>query len=129
MKPLRYAALARVSSREQEQEGYSLQVQVAAFEEYARETEGDLVRVISAPESAKASSARALFGELIAFAKDPKNRVNKLLFHRVDRLEVAQGGRRGLPIRVCKPEGISASTRRREAQQSKAAYLQKGGSA
>ena len=85
MRRLRYAALARVSSREQEQEGYSLQVQVTAFEDYARETGGDLVKVICAPESAKTSSARALFAELIVFAKEAKNRVDKLLFHRVDR--------------------------------------------
>ncbi len=81
----RLAALARVSSREQEQEGYSLDVQVAAFEEYARRTGGDLVKVVSVPESAKRSSARTAFRDLIAYAKDPKNRVNKLLFHRVDR--------------------------------------------
>lgn len=81
----RLAALARVSSREQEQEGYSLEVQVAAFEKFAENSGSELVHVIKCPESAKESAKRAAFGELLAYARNPRNRVDKLVFHKVDR--------------------------------------------
>ena len=84
-KPKRIAALGRVSSREQHQEGYSLEVQEKAIREYAEEQGAVLVKLFSAPESAKVSAKRVVFEEFLTFVKDPKNRIDKLVFHKVDR--------------------------------------------
>jgi predicted site-specific integrase-resolvase len=46
----RFVALARVSSREQEREGFSLDVQVEARERYTERSTGEIVKMIGSPK-------------------------------------------------------------------------------
>src|SRR5262245_52019510 len=81
----RYVALARVSSREQEREGFSLAVQEEALKRYATSTGGELVRLFRIAETASKTDERKTFKELIAFAKKNANSLDALLFYKVDR--------------------------------------------
>jgi len=54
----RFIALARVSSREQAREGFSLDVQEDAFREYAKKHGGRLVRLFRIAETATKSEER-----------------------------------------------------------------------
>ena len=70
MKPLkRYVALARVSSREQEREGFSLDIQVDALNAYALRNQGEIVRLFRIAETASKFDERKTFKELLAYAK------------------------------------------------------------
>ena len=75
---------ARVSSREQEQEGYSIQAQLKLLREYAAKkgyaTPTEFVDI----ESAK-NPGRKLFGEMVAFLKRSRN-CRVLLVEKTDRL-------------------------------------------
>jgi len=64
-----YIALARVSSREQEREGFSLAVQEDALRKYAESTGGEIIRMICIAETASKSDERKSFRELIVYAK------------------------------------------------------------
>ena len=66
----RYVALARVSSREQEREGFSLDVQVDALRQYAERNNGEIVRLFRIAETASKYDERSTFKELMAFAKE-----------------------------------------------------------
>lgn len=81
----RYVALARVSSREQEREGFSLAVQEEALRRYATNTGGEIVRLFRIAETASKRDERKTFKELIAFAKMKANSLDALLFYKVDR--------------------------------------------
>ena len=48
----RYVALARVSSREQEREGFSLDIQEDALRMYAVRNEGEIIRFFRIAETA-----------------------------------------------------------------------------
>jgi len=54
----RYVALARVSSREQEREGFSLDVQVDALSQYASRNNGEIVRFFRIAETASKHDER-----------------------------------------------------------------------
>lgn len=78
-------ALARVSSREQEREGFSLDVQEDALRKYADRTGGEIVRLFRIAETASKRDERKTFKELLAFAKANAQRLDGLLFYKVDR--------------------------------------------
>jgi site-specific DNA recombinase len=80
-----FVALARVSSREQEREGFSLAVQEDALRRYATSAGGDILRFFRLAETASKSDERKTFKELIAFAKQHAEELDGLLFYKVDR--------------------------------------------
>ncbi len=82
---LKYAALARVSSREQEREGFSLDVQEDALQRYAERQGGRIVRLYRIAESASKREERSVFRELLAYARDHAGELNGVLFYKVDR--------------------------------------------
>jgi site-specific DNA recombinase len=81
----RYVALARVSSREQEREGFSLDVQEDALRQYVERNNGQIVRFFRIAETASKHDERSTFKELMAFAKKNANKLDGLLFYKVDR--------------------------------------------
>ena len=80
-----FVALARVSSREQEREGFSLDVQESALQAYAARAGGDIVKLYRIAETASKSDERSTFKELIAYAKANSQQLSGLLFYKVDR--------------------------------------------
>jgi len=81
----RFVALARVSSREQEREGFSLDVQVDALRQYVERNNGEIVRLFRIAETASKKDERKSFKELLSFAKANAHRLDGLLFYKVDR--------------------------------------------
>ena len=59
-----FAALARVSSREQEREGFSLEVQEEGLKRYAAQAGGEIVKLFKIAETA--SKGRRVFQEILA---------------------------------------------------------------
>jgi site-specific DNA recombinase len=80
-----FAAMARVSSREQEREGFSLAVQEEAFQRYAIQAGGEIKRLFRIAETASKAEERKTFRELIAYAKKHAGELDGLLFYKVDR--------------------------------------------
>lgn len=80
-----FVALARVSSREQEREGFSLDVQVDALNRYAEMQGGTICRMFRIAETASKSDERKTFRELIAYAKKHCFELDGLLVYKVDR--------------------------------------------
>ncbi len=80
-----FVALARVSSREQEREGFSLAVQEDALKRYAASVGGEIVRLFRIAETASKSDERTAFRELVAYAKKHACELDGLLFYKVDR--------------------------------------------
>ena len=78
-----FAGLARVSSREQEREGFSLAVQEDALHRYAEREGGELVKLFKIAETASKSDERKTFRELIAYAKKHAAELSGILFYRV----------------------------------------------
>ncbi len=74
----------RVSSREQEETGYSLPSQEKLLSEYAERKEFRITKIFSVAESASGSKQRQVFGEMIAFME--ANKIPHLLCEKVDRL-------------------------------------------
>ena len=83
--PKRYVALARVSSREQEREGFSLDVQESALKAYAGRHGGQIVKLYRIAETASKTDERKTFKELLAYAKANADKLNGVLFYKVDR--------------------------------------------
>ena len=81
----RFVALARVSSREQEREGFSLDVQVEALERYAERNNGEIVKMCRIAETASKADERKTFKELIEYVKEHADEIDGLLFYKVDR--------------------------------------------
>ena len=80
-----FAALARVYSREQEREGFSLEVQEEALKRYAAQAGGEIVKFFKIAETASKGDERKTFRELIAYAKKNAAFLDGLLFYKVDR--------------------------------------------
>jgi site-specific DNA recombinase len=80
-----YVALARVSSREQEREGFSLEVQEEALRRYASGHDGEIARFFRIAETATKPEERRAFKELLAFARKNAHWLSGLLFFKVDR--------------------------------------------
>ena len=81
----RFVALARVSSREQEREGFSLEVQEQALRRYAMQAGGEIAKFFRIAETASKTDERKAFRELIAYAKKNAGFLDGLLFYKVDR--------------------------------------------
>lgn len=75
---------ARVSSREQEETGYSLDAQVKLLTEYALGKNLTVARTFRVSESASKSLVRKTLAEMLSYAE--KNGVNILLCEKIDRL-------------------------------------------
>jgi DNA invertase Pin-like site-specific DNA recombinase len=84
-KKKRFIALARVSSREQEREGFSLDVQVDALQKYAERHGGEIVRLWRIAETASKMDARTTFKEVVAYAKKNARQLDGFLVYEVDR--------------------------------------------
>jgi len=80
-----FVALARVSSREQEREGFSLEVQEEALRRYAKQAGGEIDKLFRIAETASKADERKSFRELIAYAKKNAAFLDGLLFYKVDR--------------------------------------------
>ncbi len=76
---------ARVSSKEQEREGFSIPAQIKLLKKYAAENGYEVVRVFEESESAK-TIGRSQFGQMIEFVKNAANRCNTILVEKTDRL-------------------------------------------
>lgn len=74
----------RVSSKEQEETGYSLPAQEKLLMEYANRKNLEVVKVFSVAESASGSKQRKIFSEMMEFMT--KKNINVLLCEKVDRL-------------------------------------------
>ena len=81
----RFVALARVSSREQEREGFSLEIQEDALKKYAEVNGGTIVKLFKIAETASKRDERTTFKEMIAYAKKHSLEIDALLFYKVDR--------------------------------------------
>ena len=75
---------ARVSSREQQQEGYSIEAQVKLLRSFAAQNGIEIVREFIDIESAKAAGRKA-FGEMLTFLERSKN-CRTVLVEKTDRL-------------------------------------------
>ena len=80
-----YLALARVSSREQEREGFSLEVQEEALKRYACRNGGEIIKLFRIAETATKPDERRTFRELLAYAKEHAAELAGVLFFKVDR--------------------------------------------
>jgi site-specific DNA recombinase len=80
-----FVALARVSSREQEREGFSLEVQEEALRRYALHAGGEIAKLFRIAETASKTDERKTFRELVAYAKKNAGLLDGLLFYKVDR--------------------------------------------
>ncbi len=80
-----FVALARVSSREQEREGFSLEVQEEALKRYATHAGGEIAKLFRIAETASKADERKTFRELVAYAKKNAGLLDGLLFYKVDR--------------------------------------------
>jgi site-specific DNA recombinase len=81
----RFVALARVSSREQEREGFSLDVQESALKAYADRAGGQIVKLYRIAETASKTDERKTFKELLRYVKENAATIDGLLFYKVDR--------------------------------------------
>lgn len=80
---LKAVIYARVSTKEQEETGYSLPAQGKMLNEYAERKEINVVKTFSVAESASGAKERKIFAEMIEFMK--KNKIPNLLCEKVDR--------------------------------------------
>lgn len=76
---------ARVSTREQAEEGYSLPAQEKLLSEYAEKKYFILIRNFSVPESASGKQERKLFNQLLEFIYEHKE-IKIVLCEKVDRI-------------------------------------------
>jgi DNA invertase Pin-like site-specific DNA recombinase len=75
---------ARVSTREQEETGYSLDAQIRLLEEYSQRKNIAVIKEFKVWETASLSSQRAKFKEMLAYME--KHDIQVLLCEKVDRL-------------------------------------------
>ena len=80
-----FVALARVSSREQEREGFSLEVQEDALCRYATSNGGAIVKFFRIAETATKPQERRTFKELLEYAQKNAAQLDGVLFFKVDR--------------------------------------------
>lgn len=85
MPDIKFVALARVSSREQEREGFSLEVQENALRAYAEKQGGTIDKMFRIAETASKRDQRKAFKELLVYAQKHAAKVSAVLFYKVDR--------------------------------------------
>lgn len=81
----KYLALARVSSEEQQREGFSLDIQEDALREWVAKDGGEIVKMYRVAETAHKSDKRTVFREMLAHARELSDTLDGLLFYKVDR--------------------------------------------
>ncbi len=79
------ALFIRVSSKEQEEEGYSMQAQEKSSTEFVRRHNLDVVRTWSVAETAKSADLRKAFKEFVQFVRSTPT-VTVMLFEKPDRM-------------------------------------------
>jgi len=75
---------ARVSTKEQAEEGYSLASQIKLLREYAEKQAINVVKEFIVPESASGHQERTTFKEMMGYCK--KSDINHILCEKVDRI-------------------------------------------
>jgi len=80
-----FVALARVSSREQEREGFSLEVQESALRNHATRQGGTIVKFYRIAETASKREERKAFKEMLAYVQEHAQELAGVLFYKVDR--------------------------------------------
>jgi DNA invertase Pin-like site-specific DNA recombinase len=80
-----YVALARVSSREQEREGFSLDVQEEALRRFAEQNGGTIVKMYRVAETASKAAERTVFNEMLEHCVKHAGKLAGLLVYKVDR--------------------------------------------
>lgn len=81
----KYMAWARVSGREQEREGFSLDVQIDGFKEFGRREKADIDPIFRIAETATRADERKEFKKMIRFAKQHAHEYDGILFYKIDR--------------------------------------------
>lgn len=76
---------ARVSTKEQAEEGYSLDAQLKLLRDYASRNNLKVIREFTVPESASGKQERKRFLEMLEYLSEHKN-IKNLLCEKVDRL-------------------------------------------
>ena len=74
----------RVSSKEQEETGYSLPAQEKLMQEYAERKSFEVTKIFSVAESASGAKQRKVFSEMMGYLE--KNKIDILLCEKVDRI-------------------------------------------
>ncbi|QDV30345.1 hypothetical protein Spb1_22740 [Planctopirus ephydatiae] len=81
----KYIGFVRVSSREQEREGFSLDVQEEALRKWAKQNGGEIIQMFRIAETASKRDKRKTFNEMLAYAKKHAHEVDGVLFYKIDR--------------------------------------------
>ncbi|MCK5475369.1 MAG: recombinase family protein, partial [Candidatus Pacebacteria bacterium] len=81
---MKSVSYCRVSSREQEETGYSLPAQNKLLKEYSERNKFKVTKTFSISESASGSKQRKVFYEMLLYLKE--NKIDILLCEKVDRL-------------------------------------------
>jgi site-specific DNA recombinase len=84
IRTIKAVIICRVSSKEQEETGYSLDAQEKLLNEYADKNKISVVKVYKISESASGKQARKKFYEILQYIK--KNNVSLILAEKIDRL-------------------------------------------
>ena len=80
-----YIAWARVSSREQRDEGFSLDVQMDAFEDFAKRERATIQKTFKVAETGTRTEERNEFKAMVAYAKKHAKELDGILFYKIDR--------------------------------------------
>ena len=75
---------ARVSSKEQEETGYSLEAQEKLLQQHGKDKEFDIIKVYKVSESASGKQIRKTFIDMIDYVT--RNKINVILCEKIDRL-------------------------------------------
>lgn len=81
----KYVAFARVSSREQEREGFSLEVQEDGLQREAERRDGQIVKLFRVAETASKREERAVFREMLSYAKKHLTQIDGIMVYKLDR--------------------------------------------
>jgi len=84
IKSIKSVIICRVSSKEQEDTGYSLDAQEKLLQEYANKNTIDVAKIYKISESASGKQARKKFYEILQFIN--KNNITIILCEKIDRL-------------------------------------------
>ena len=80
-----YVAPARISSREQEREGFSLDVREDALLRYASQHDGKILKLFRVAETATRPQERKTFKQRLAYSRKNAGRLTGVLVYEIDR--------------------------------------------
>ena len=81
----RFIGFARVSSREQEREGFSLDVQESGLLREAERRGGAIVKMFRVAETATRREERTTFREMLSYAKKHRDQIDGIIVYKLDR--------------------------------------------